>query len=81
MDADSVHRVWHRCEFMLLYLTSSTWTSGRESGLLAMHVSRAISRGVPIVLAHEMQGVGQAGRRPTHMVHSHTPCTLNAVHC
>ena len=35
-----------------------TWTSGEKSMRLAHEVARAMSLGIPILLAHEMPGVG-----------------------
>lgn len=50
------------CEVMLVYLTGQTWTRGRASELLGRDVARAMARGVPVVLAHEMPGLGQEKR-------------------
>ena len=52
------------CEQMLVYLTAETWTGGERSVRLAAEVKDAMSRGVPLLLAHEMPGVGQEGRHP-----------------
>ena len=49
---------------MLVYLTEETWTGGERSVWLAAEVKDAMSRGVPLLLAHEMPGVGQEGRHP-----------------
>ena len=43
---------------MLVYLTSLTWTSGESSAAFASEVRDAMSRGVPLLLCHEMPGVG-----------------------
>jgi hypothetical protein len=47
-----------KCECMLVYLTSQTWTSGAESDLFAAQVSRAMALRLPVLLAHEMAGAG-----------------------
>ena len=49
------------CERMLLYLNANTWTT-EESVRLAADVALAIRLGVPLVLAHEMEGLGQDKR-------------------
>ena len=48
----------HECDYMLLYLTGKTWTSGEASAALADEVRAAMDAEVPILLAHEMIGVG-----------------------
>jgi len=51
------------CDAMLLYLTGLTWTSGEQSAALAKQVSLAMDLEIPLLLAHEMPGIGgQAGR-------------------
>ena len=51
-----------RCDHMLLYLTSQTWTRPSESAHLASEVIEAMDRGVHVLLVHEMTGVGQEAR-------------------
>jgi len=46
------------CERMLVYLTSSTWTRGESSSVFAEEVRSAMASGVPLLLCHEMPGVG-----------------------
>ena len=46
----------------LLYLDGRTWTRGAQSEALARDVAAAMRKGVPLVLAHEMPGLGQGGR-------------------
>ena len=46
------------CDFMLIYLTGRTWTSGRTSDAFADEVRQAMDTGVEYVLAHEMTGRG-----------------------
>ena len=58
-QADSLSR----CNAMLLYLTSRTW-SGVDVESLAREVGDALQHGVQLVLAHEVPGVGQASRDP-----------------
>ena len=41
------------CEFMLVYLTSATWTQGQASMALAREVSAAHRLGVPMLTVHE----------------------------
>ena len=55
-----------KCESMLCYLTSLTWTSGDRSALFADEVHQAMDQGVRILLAHEMPGVG--GQEARHAV-------------
>jgi hypothetical protein len=42
-----------KCDHMLLYLTSQTWTRGEASEELAQEVGRAMDLGVHMLLAHE----------------------------
>ena len=45
----------HRCQHMILYLTSKTWTQGEAwSDDLAGELEQAMGFGVHILLAHEM---------------------------
>ena len=53
-----------KCEHMLLYLTSATWTRGTDSAALAQQVMRAQDLGIHVLLAHEMPGLGNASRNP-----------------
>ena len=46
------------CEAMLCYLNGLTWTSGATSAKFAQEIALAMSKGIPILLAHEMPGVG-----------------------
>lgn len=46
------------CDFMLVYLTARTWTSGRVSASFGEEVIEAMDSGVQLLLAHEMPGVG-----------------------
>ena len=46
------------CDFMLVYLTSQTWTRADESSMLGVEVGGAMDAGVSLLLAHEMIGVG-----------------------
>ena len=48
----------HTCERMLVYLTGLTWTSGEASTNFALEVQRAMDAKVPLLLCHEMPGVG-----------------------
>ena len=47
----------HRCEHMLVYLTSATWTSGEQSKAFAHEVCEARRLGIPLLLVHEMPSV------------------------
>ena len=47
------------CAAMLVYLTARTWQGGEA---LILDVELAMERGVPLVLAHEMPGLGQEER-------------------
>ena len=47
-----------RCQQFLLYLTAETWTGGERSAALAREVESAMKAGLPLLLAHEMPGVG-----------------------
>ena len=49
------------CQSMLVYLDGRTWTSGMASTALAAEVARAMSAGVPLLLAHEMPGIEADG--------------------
>ena len=51
-----------KCERMIVYLNAQTWTSGAASARLAEDVAKAISLQVPLLLCHEMRGLGQEGR-------------------
>ena len=51
---------------MLLYLTSQTWTRGKESGALADELRTALDLGVHVLLSHEMPGIG--GQEARHAV-------------
>ena len=51
-----------QCERMAIYLTSRTWTSGKESTQFATHVEKAMALKVPLFLMHEMPGLGQEDR-------------------
>ena len=46
------------CEAMLCYLNGLTWTSGATSAKFAQEIALAMGKGIPILLAHEMPGVG-----------------------
>ena len=50
------------CEAMLLLLDQRTWSSGRSSTRLAVEVARALIAGLPLILVHEMPGLGQDAR-------------------
>ena len=52
----------HRCTAMLLYLNGLTWTSSTRNAL-AHEIARAMSLGIPILLAHEMPGLGREEER------------------
>ena len=55
------------CQCMLLYLNKSTWTSGPAAAQLAVEVEYAMRLGIPLLLAHEMPGIGgQAERGAVH---------------
>ena len=51
-----------RCEAMLCYLNALTWASGGVSEAFAAEIASAMSRGVPLLLVHEMPGEGQEAR-------------------
>lgn len=52
-----------RCQQFLVYLTGETWTGGERSANLAIEVKEAMDAGTPLLLAHEMPGLGgQEGR-------------------
>lgn len=53
------------CEQMLLYLDARTWASGETSAKLVAEVRQAMALGVPLLLVHEVPGLGQSGRHPT----------------
>ena len=72
-----------QCEAMLIYLTARTWTSGEMSASFAREVEAAMRSGKRLVLAHEMPGIGQAGRHAVDFgsfFHAdQTPSTLWSV--
>jgi hypothetical protein len=43
---------------MLVYLTAQTWTRADESSMFGVEVGRAMDANVPLLLVHEMIGVG-----------------------
>ena len=47
---------------MLVYLNGLTWTSGGSSIAFAAEVKEAITTGVHVLPAHEMEGIGQSKR-------------------
>ena len=47
-----------RCEQMLIYLRGDTWVSGERSAAFAQEVRRAMDADIPLLLAHEMPGLG-----------------------
>ena len=49
---------------MLVYLNDQTWTRGDGSAQFASDVVRAMDAKIPLLLTHEMNGVGQEGRHP-----------------
>ena len=51
------------CERMLVYLTRLTWTSGAASDAFAQEVQLALDAKVPLLLCHEMLGVGGQAER------------------
>jgi len=51
------------CDFMLVYLTARTWTRADESSMFGVEVGRAMDADVPLLLAHEMIGVGSQAVR------------------
>ena len=51
-----------RCDHMLIYLTSHTWSNGETKAALAADVRKAMTSDVCLLLAHEMTGVEQAAR-------------------
>uniref|UniRef100_A0A7S2C867 Uncharacterized protein n=1 Tax=Haptolina brevifila TaxID=156173 RepID=A0A7S2C867_9EUKA len=51
-----------RCQQFVLLLTGQTWTGGERSAALAAEVEMAMQLEIPILLAHEMPGLGQEGR-------------------
>lgn len=52
-----------RCERFLVYLTEQTWTSGATSHAFAEEVLFAMVHGVPLLLVHEMPGIGGQEKR------------------
>ena len=52
-----------KCEAMLLYLNALTWTNGLRTAALANEIAQAMSQGMPILLAHEMPGLGGQDER------------------
>jgi len=50
------------CDYMLLYLTSQTWTRDEASAALGLELMKAMDLEVNVLLVHEMSGVGQAAR-------------------
>jgi len=52
-----------RCDHMLLYLTSETWTGGEKSAKLGEEIGTAMDLGVDVLLAHEMPGLGGQEKR------------------
>jgi hypothetical protein len=50
------HLAKRECEHMLVYLTSDTWTRGKESDALAAEICTAIECGVHRLLVHEVEG-------------------------
>ena len=51
-----------QCNQMLVYLTQRTWSCGASSDTLATQVEKAMRLRIPLLLAHEMTGLGQEGR-------------------
>ena len=51
-----------RCSFLVVYLNQKTWTSGDTSAAFASEVIKAMDEDVPILLAHEMPGLGEDER-------------------
>ena len=51
------------CERMLVYLTGLTWTSGAASDAFAQEVQLAMDAKKPLLLCHEMPGVGGQAER------------------
>jgi len=51
-----------KCDHMLLYLSSQTWTRGEASEMLGKEVDQAMDLGVHVLLAHEMPGDGEQAR-------------------
>jgi hypothetical protein len=46
------------CDVMLVYLTAETWTRADASSMFGSEVGRAMDADVPLLLVHEMIGVG-----------------------
>ena len=51
-----------QCERMLVFLNDNTWTSDATSEDFANDVMHAMDLGVPLLLVHEMPGLGQEER-------------------
>jgi len=51
------------CDFMLVYLTAHTWTSGSVSAAFGEELMAALDAGVQLLLVHEMTGNGGQGER------------------
>ena len=51
-----------QCNQMVVYLTQRTWSDGASSDALATQVEKAMRLRIPLLLAHEMTGLGQEGR-------------------
>ena len=62
------------CECMLVYLTALTWAGSEENEAFTEEVSRAIAQDVPLLLAHEVPGLGGQEER-----HCKTSCFEHAA--
>ena len=51
-----------QCDRFLIYLHRHTWRASSDSPCFAREVEAALELGVPLLLAHEMTGLGQGAR-------------------
>ena len=58
LNVASYSSLLQQCEFMLVYLNEQTWSSTDGSITLGAEIGRALSARIPLILAHEVPGVG-----------------------
>lgn len=68
-----------KCDKMLVYLNGLTWLEDGSSRSLAAEVSQALRDNIPLLLCHEMPGIGQEPQRhacPFDSIFAMTPQEL-----
>lgn len=70
------------CDFMVVYLTAQTWTSGDTSASFAKEVQKALEMGTELLLCHEMAS-DFGGQRERHGIDfdSFFACEQGTVSC